>query len=456
MRRSFTSTVRRPHTWQHGRSCAPLSPSYHQLRALVAGKGSGPAVVLGVLTPPLAADAARRHGLEEPSRSGDRILLEAAAAGDDGAFFCLRCLVSEPLEQKVRAIHRERAQRHGLDLITLASFALDDRGKPLSYPALCGLPEADVRPFTAQVVCSYDGSRGAGLPHWARTKLQGNRELKAYLREHGVLLISTWALLKDSSPTRVREALELFGTTSVSIERALAVHAAYCQAQPAAKAAYVQRTGKSSGWAPDDALLQQIASDQPPTATRQQLEAIDQAIRRLLTQRGLGSLDAQAEQGVELVDPKSLDDALESSEEVSETAAEQLARINAALERAMPPAVLAALQADQPKWARSPERLQCWRLYSEGAGQRLIAESVGKGQAWVSKLLHEKRLSTSIATAAALELKRLPAFAAVGRSVEGAERLVAALRNHLITPEQEGDIPPLRRAVAAALSRLSP
>jgi len=142
--------------------------------------------------------------------------------------------------------------------------------------------------------------------------------------------------------------------------------------------------------------------------------------------------------------------------EASETAAEQLANIQAALERAMPQAVIAALQADQPKWARSPERLQTWRLYSEGAGQRLIAESVGHKQGWVSKLLQEKQLATSIATAAAVELQRLPAFAAVGRSVEGAEQLVVALRNHLSSSEQEGDIAPLRLAVAAALSRLSP
>ena len=420
------------------------------------GKGSGPAVVFGVLEPALAADAARRHGLEDPSRSADRMLLEAAAGGDDGAFLCLRCLVSEPLEQKVRAIHRERAQRHDLDLITLAGFVLDDRGKPISYQALCKLPENDVRPFTAQVVCSYDGSKGAGLPHWARTKFQGNRELKAYLREHGVLLISSWALLKDSSPTRVREALEIFGSAGVSMEGALAVHAAYCQAQPAAKAVYVQRTGKSSGWVPDDALLQQIAPDQPPVTTRQLLETIDKAIRRLLTQQGMGSLDALAEQGQELVDPSSLGNALESGVEASETAAEQLANIHAALERAMPPAVLAALQADQPKWARSPERLQCWRLYSEGAGQRLIAESVGKSQVWVSRVLKEKQLATSIATAAAVELQHLPAFAAVGRSVAGAEQLVFALRNHLTRSEQGGDIAPLRLAVAAALSRLSP
>jgi len=268
-----------------------------------------------------------------------------------------------------------------------------------------------------------------------------------------VLLISTWALLKDSSPTRVREALELFGTTSLSIERALALHAAYCQAQPAAKAAYIQRTAKRSGWIPDDALLEQLAPEQPPAATRNQLEAIDKAIRQLLTQQGIGSLDAQAEQGLEPIDHRPLAAAIEA-EEAAETA-DQLACIQAALERVMSPAVLAALQTDQPKWARSPERLHTWQLYSEGHTQAAIAAAVGKGQAWVSKLLHEKELSISIATAAALELKRLPAFAAVGRSVEGAERLVAALRNHLISSEQEGVIPPLRRAVAAALSRLS-
>ena len=422
-----------------------MSPSYLQLRALVTGKGGGPAVVLGVLEPALAADAAQRHGLEEPSRSSDRLLLQAAAAGDDAALLCLRCLVSEPLEQKVRAIHRERRQRHDLDLITLASFALDDRGQPLSHQALAGMPEADVRPFTAQVVCSYDGSRGAGLPHWARTKLQGNRELKAYLRAHGVLLISTWALLKDSSPTRVREALELFGATSVTIERALALHAAYCQAQPVAKAAYVQRTGKRSGWVPDQHFLQQIAPEQPPAATLQQLEAIDKAIRQLLTQQGIASLDAQAEQGLEPADPNSLDDALDSASEASATAAEQLASIRDAMERVMPPAVLAALQADQSRWNRAPERLQAWRLYSEGSTQRAIADAVGHQQAWVSKLLMERERSTSIATAAALELKRLPTFAAVGQSVEGAERLVEALRNHLITPEQEGGIDRSRR-----------
>ena len=55
----------------------------------------------------------------------------------------------------------------------------------------------------------------------------------------------------------------------------------------------------------------------------------------------------------------------------------------------------------------------------------------------MSKLLDEKRRSTAIATAAAQELKRLPAFSSLMATVEGTEQLVDALRNHLIEPERE-------------------
>lgn len=430
-----------------------MSPSYRHLKRLQPGQGTGPAVVIGTLESPAAADAAVRHGLTEPTRAGDRLLLEASAAGDDGAFLCLRCLVSEPLEQKIRAIHRERGRDHDLDLITLAGFALDDSGELLDYGSLKALAEAAVRPFTAQVVCSYDPARAAGLPHWARTKLQACNELKAYLRQHGVLLISEWALLADSSPKRVREAMQLFGSAALTADRGVALHAAYRQAYGLAKAVYVERTGKQSGWLPDEAFLLQIAPEMAADTTRECLLAIDRAIRRLLTQRGMASLEELGEQGIEAIDPSSLACAGDGSD--SDDAAAQLASIHAALDRACGPLVHSAIATDQPQWGKSPERLQAWQLYAQGAGQRAIAEATGKGQAWVSKLLKEKSLSAAIATAAAVELKRLPAFCAIGSSVEGAERLVEALRNHLITPEREGDIAPLRRAVAHVLVSLS-
>ena len=69
----------------------------------------------------------------------------------------------------------------------------------------------------------------------------------------------------------------------------------------------------------------------------------------------------------------------------------------------------------------------------------------GKGQAWVSKALKEKERAQVVATAAAVELKRHDAFRSCGQSPEAVERLVEGLRNHLITPKQEGDVAPLRQ-----------
>ena len=85
-----------------------------------------------------------------------------------------------------------------------------------------------------------------------------------------------------------------------------------------------------------------------------------------------------------------------------------------------------------------------WQLYGEGMSQRDIGPRCNHQQAWVSKLLDEKRRSSAIATAAALELKLLPAFSSLMATVEGTEKLLNALRNHLIEPEREGADAPLR------------
>ena len=59
----------------------------------------------------------------------------------------------------------------------------------------------------------------------------------------------------------------------------------------------------------------------------------------------------------------------------------------------------------------------------------------------------------AITTAAALELKKLPVFSSLMATVEGTERLVGSLRNHLIEPEREGADVPLRRWVLQYLQQ---
>lgn len=428
-----------------------MTSNYHELRTIVQRSQGRTAFAIGSRTPVAAAKAMERHGVDEASDSADQLLLAACRdAGDDGAFLCLRCRVSHPLEQKLLGIHRQFSGAHDLDLIALASYALDDDGRLLNHNNLLNGSHAAISPFTAEVICSYQSGHGAGLPHWARVKIQAHNGLKSYLREHGLLMISSWALLADTSARRVREALQMFGSSALTSERALALHTAYCQAYPAAKADYRQLTGRQSGWVPSDAFLLMIAPELRSDSTREQLEAISTAVRTLLSgkwQRSRQQADGEADLIDSLVDPASAPQGA-----APWTTDELLEMVKSALARSMDPAVRAALSADQPRWQMDGDRRLAWQLYGEGLGQREIADRCCHQQGWVSKLLREKTLATTIATAAAVELRRHQAFASVCHSVEGAERLVEALRNHPLTPERDGDIAPLRHAIAAALT----
>lgn len=420
------------------------SSSYRELRALISASGSKKGITIGSLHPHQAAAAAKRHGLDAPSAAGDRLLLAACDApeGGEGAFLCLRCHVSHPLEQKIRGLYGQFGDYYGLDEIELASFALDDDGRPLDPARLRSQPTSAVTPFTAQVICSYDPSRGAGLPHWARTRLQAHNDLKAYLKEHGLLLISDWALLADTSSRRIRGAWEVFGGGSLTADRAVRLHSAYLAAYPAAKAEHRRRSGRSSGWQPDVAFLRAIAPEQPATATCEQLEAVAHTVRLVRTQQWQRSRQADGEEddAPEVPDHRTLSD---PSDETDQSPAEQLTLIHAALERAtaaVVPAVLAPAAGDP--------QLHClWQGYGEGLTNTPLAERCGCSRGTVSKKLRPEQHATTIARQAAGELLRQPAFSALSGSVEDLERMVEALRNHLLIPEREGDIAPLRRWV---------
>jgi hypothetical protein len=398
----------------------------------------------------------------ELSRSVDLALLQASqAAANPLPLLCLRCRISHALEAWLVAAYKAHRGHHGIELEEMASYGLDDDGAPtirtrpdtrvpFVYAELASLPEGLVSPFSAEVLRSYEPSR-SGLPHWARLKIQAHNELKAYFKQHGLLLISDWALLRNTSPQRIQQACQEQVRGSDSIAVLCELHGHYCPLYDAAKRDYKVRTGKASGWQPDLAFLRELSPDQEPFDTHDRLKAIARAVRLLLTSTTRSSSSAAAELAVQVADPRSFDTAPDEGE----SPAELKGLIDAALDRAIEPAVRAALAADQPSWAAAPERRKAWLLYGRGLGQRQIAEQCGHKQGWVSKLLSEKVISSSIAIAAAVELKRHPAFASVSRSVEGAERLMEALRNHLLSPEREGDVAPLRCAVAAILATLA-
>ena len=393
----------------------------------------------------------------EPSRDLDRQLLAlAAGALDPLPLLGLRCRVSHPLEAWLRWTHSRYRESHGLDLTAMASYALDDTGSlslrtgvktsaPFTYAEIASLPTGLISPFSAEVIRTYDPLL-CGLPHWARLKIQAHNGLKAYFKEHGLLLISDWALLRHSSQRRVQEACSFHLRSSSALNRLLGLHQRYRPLYDEAKAEYKAQAGKSSGWQPEISFLRQLAPEVDPFTTKEELLAIAKALRQMLTVNAAQSLNQAAEQGFEPVDPRSV----ASQSDDGPSPVEQRSLIDQALQRAMDQHMPQVLSATGSK----AELLRClWAGWAQGLKQRPLAEHCGTSQGTVSKQLKPELHATTIATAAAVELKRHEAFVSCGASAEAAERLVAALRNHLLEPEREGEVAPLRRWIQQYLSQ---
>jgi len=402
---------------------------------------------------------AKAHGSDEPSRSLDNELLEQSQENEDPIpLLCLRCRVSHPLEAWIRTTYKQYHQRYELEMAAMASYALDDQAtltiptspsdkKPFTYAEIRSMPKGLISPFSAEVLRTYDPHQ-CGLPHWSRLKLQCNSDLKSYLKQQGLLLISDEALLNDSSSKRVRESWAAFGKGGFTTAQAVALHGRYLPLYKQAKELYKANTGKASGWHPDREFLHTLNPNQPTEVTHDQLIAIAKSIRVLLSGSWQKSISEQPDQTLDIPDPASLSET--NSDESSPQ--EQLALINASLNRAMDAWMPQEMAREQDKFEGSPERLKAWELYSQGLSHRQIAPRCEKQQPWVSKLIDETRRSSHIATAAANELKRHPAFTVCFTSVEATEQLVSALRNHLINSEREGEVAPFRRWIHQHLS----
>ena len=225
------------------------------------------------------------------------------------------------------------------------------------------------------------------------------------------------------------------------------MHRRYCPLYAAAKIVHKQNTGKASGWQPDLSFLRELEPDEDPFTTSDRLKAIAQAIRRFMTEKASQSLDQAAEAGHEAVEPSSLSS---PAQDDSPSPQELKALIHAALQRAMDqhmPQVLGST-------GKNAELLRClWAGWAQGLTNRPLADRCGSSCGTVSKKLRPTEHAAVIATTAAVELKRHPEFVSCGDSVEAAERLVKALGNHLLEPEREGDVAPLRQWVQNHLSQ---
>jgi hypothetical protein len=404
---------------------------YGTLRALVSTPHSSRGLTIGSLAPPPALEGLKRHGLapdELASAAIDGLLLEAGGTDDErDALLGLRCRASHPIEQQLLSLHARWGASHRLDLLEMASRVLDDDGRLLPWAPPAATGPRRYEPFSLRVLREWRPAV-AGLDRWCQVRVQSDPGLRRLLLSHGLLLMGPWALLASASRTRVERAWHAYGRGAFSGEAAANLHANYLTLYRQAKEAHRRQLGRSRGWVPDQPFLEQLRPGVPPGGTLEQLQAIAAALRRY------------AHEGPPAEAPSATESPPAMGVEGDDDLAVLATLIDPALQRACQrhrSILLAAANAHLPL-------LRClWNAYGAGLSQRASAERCGCSQAMVSRRLQLHRHATAIATAAALELRRHPAFARRLRSAEDAERLVAALTSHLLAAHGDGGPPRL-------------
>ena len=369
----------------------------------------------------------------------------------------LRCRVSLPIYEKVNVIYKQFSNGFEIDLNEMLIILLDDSGeqflrlpkdpknpqkflkKIFCWETVKTMQERKfIKPFSAEVISDFN-PKLSNLSTWAKNKVQGNYELKSYLKSCGLLLISPWALIADSSKTRIINAWKRCGEGQLKLNEVEKIYDSYLKIYKKAKEEYKNRTGKISGWSPDENFLLSI---EPPQTNTKNLLLIDKAIRQYIA----GADNARNFENNEESQLESLkkDEDEFSGKEIAKKVNEKLIIYCSKI-------IKNIIEIDKKKWVKDPSREDAWKLYGEGFSQRDIASKCNHKQAWVSKLIPEKKISEEIAQDTAIVLLRMNDFETLKNDPDGIERFVDGLRNHLLNQEIKEDGSILRNVVKEEL-----
>jgi hypothetical protein len=145
----------------------------------------------------------------------DRWRSQAAQA--DLALLSLRCFVSHQIRDACRRLTQKFGQDYGFTTPELLAVVLDDDG----------LLSSAYRPFTQQILESYDPTKAA-LSTWSSRLTCNHPELNQLLLEKGLYRASPWAILNDTSLEQVEKILRTFHLCSeYEVETAIALLGQY-------------------------------------------------------------------------------------------------------------------------------------------------------------------------------------------------------------------------------------
>ncbi|WP_434686186.1 hypothetical protein [Pseudanabaena minima] len=149
-----------------------------------------------------------------------RQLWQLWQSGEAIAEICLRCFISNQIEQTCYQIANQFGTDHGFRYPDLLVFVLNDFiDRPQNQSGFISVAR--------EILDSFEHER-SNLATWTSRKVKQNRELNAFLLEHGVYLVSDWAILNDTSPKQLERIYsEFYQTAQYSIQQSKNLLEAY-------------------------------------------------------------------------------------------------------------------------------------------------------------------------------------------------------------------------------------
>ncbi len=321
----------------------------------------------------------------------------------------LRCFISKQIEMACVQLEMQFGELHGVRRSDLLPLVLDDDGRP--WGTTDSSPR--YRSVARQVIDTFDPER-ASLATWTIRLVKHHRELNEFLLECGVYLLSDWAILNDTQPTKLRRVLSSAPPlTELEIAQALRVLEAYHGVYRRDRLLARQSGIKGQCPPPTEAQLEEMAQQldgvssarvlRELRAMADRLRAYRIAIRtgkiKTLSIHGTGDEDSRE---MDLPAPRENED-----DRVAEAFVQHYRHaFSEALEKAIQQAIESRYQALKPP--KKQQYLTALKLFhQEGLSMTAIASQVGlAAQFQVTRLLKLKELRESVRHEMIVLLKR--------------------------------------------------
>ena len=124
------------------------------------------------------------------------------------AQLCLKCFISSQIERVCQRLANQFGEPHGFTCDDLLPFVLDSDCRQYTGEAK---PQhsTSYQSLADQILQSFDPEQ-SNLANWTSRRVKHHKELNSFLLEHGVYLVSDWAILNDTTPKQLERIFSQF------------------------------------------------------------------------------------------------------------------------------------------------------------------------------------------------------------------------------------------------------